>query len=145
MSGWKIRKQGENLINNFTYAFATGKKVNIAQSIDFLKDAPLDLVDWTIDHTIREDVHIVREPILEEIQIAELPPASERATVRWDRNPWAAAEGNPQQVREPVFWLWPYWMATLSGCYPVLQSMKPIPRYEQQMKSSVRPLFDKEI
>ena len=106
---------GENLVNNFTYAFATGKKMNIPQSIDFLKDTPLDLVDWSIDHKIREDVHIVREPILEEVQIAELPTASERATVRWDRNPWAATEGNPQQVREPVFWLWPYWMARYLG------------------------------
>jgi hypothetical protein len=109
------QEAGENLINNFTYAYATGEKVNVNQSIDFLKDVPLDLVDWPIDHTLREDVHLVRKPILEEVQIEELPAASERATVRWDRNPWAATEGNPQQVREPVFWLWPYWMARYLG------------------------------
>jgi len=102
---------GENLINNLTYALATGKKVNKHQTIEFLKDAPLDLVDWPIDHTMREDVQIVRSPILEEVQIAVLPSASERSTVRWDKNPWAAVQGDPQQVREPVFWLWPYWMA----------------------------------
>lgn len=113
------QEEGENLINNFTYAFATGKKVNIPQSVEFLKDTPLDLVDWPVDHRLREDVEIVREPILEELQVEELPPASERATVRWDRNPWAAYEGNPQQVREPVFWLWPYWMARYLG---VIQS-----------------------
>jgi hypothetical protein len=112
-----IQKQteGENLINNLTYALATGKKVNVPQTIDFLKDTPLDLVDWTIDHTLREDVQIVREPILEEIQISELPPASIRATVRWDKNPWSAVQGDPLQVREPVFWLWPYWMARYVG------------------------------
>jgi len=102
---------GENLINNLTYALATGRNVNVQQTIEFLRDAPLDLVDWKIDHTLREDVHLVREPILEEIQISELPPASERATVRWDKNPWAAVSGDPGQVREPNFWLWPYWMA----------------------------------
>jgi hypothetical protein len=102
---------GENLINNLTYTISTGKKMNVKQTIDFLKDAPLDLVDWYIDHTLREDVEIVRKPILEEIQISELPSGSERATVRWDKNPWAAIQGNPSQVREPVFWLWPYWMA----------------------------------
>lgn len=102
---------GENLINNLTYAIATGKKVNVRQTIDFLKDAPLDLVDWPIDHTLREDVQIVRSPIPEDVQISELPPASERSTVRWDKNPWAAVQGDLQQVREPVFWLWPYWMA----------------------------------
>lgn len=109
------QEAGENLINNFTYAFATGDKVNTRQSIDFLKDAPLDLVDWTIDHTLREDVRIVRQPILDEIQIDELPSASERSTVRWDKNPWAAVQGDPHQVREPVFWLWPYWMARYLG------------------------------
>ena len=102
---------GENLINNLTYAYATGKIVNVPQTIDFLRDTPLDLMDWPIDHTLREDVTIVRSPILEEIQISELPPASERATVRWDKNPWAARQGDLGMVREPVFWLWPYWMA----------------------------------
>lgn len=102
---------GENLINNLIYGIFRGKIVNTQQTIDFLRDTPLDLVDWTIDHTKREDVTIVRSPILEELQIAELPHASMRATVRWDKNPWAAIHGNPGQVREPVFWLWPYWMA----------------------------------
>lgn len=110
-----IQTSGENLINNLTYSIATGKKINVPQTIAFLKDAPLDLVDWRIDHTLREDVTVVREPILEEIQISELPPASERATVRWDKNPWAAVHGNPSRVREPVFWLWPYWMARYVG------------------------------
>ncbi len=105
------QETGENLVNNLTYAFATGEKVNVRQSIDFLRDAPLDLVDWPIDHTLREDVRIVRKPILEEVQVEELPSASERSTVRWDKNPWAAVQGDASQVREPVFWLWPYWMA----------------------------------
>jgi len=58
---------------------------------------------------------LVRTPILEDLQIDELPPASIRATVRWDKNPWAAVQGNPSQVREPVFWLWPYWEARYLG------------------------------
>ena len=106
---------GENLINNLTYALGTGQLVNTEQTIDFLKDAPLDLVDWRIDHTLREDVKLVHKPILEELQISELPPASMRGTVRWDKNPWAAISGNPSLVREPVFWLWPYWMARYLG------------------------------
>ncbi|MCF6223461.1 MAG: hypothetical protein L3J34_07000 [Flavobacteriaceae bacterium] len=112
MDEWMAKQTyGENLISNMTYALATGKKVNTKQTIDFLRDAPLDLVDWKIDHTLREDVQLVRKPILEELQISVLPAASERATVRWDVNPWAAIQGNPSRVREPVFWLWPYWMA----------------------------------
>ena len=105
------QKCGENLYNNLAYTLCTGKKINVEQTIDFLKDTPLDLVDWYIDHTKREDVKVVRKPILEEIQIDKLPPASIRATVRWDKNPWSAINGNPNSMREPVFWLWPYWEA----------------------------------
>ena len=105
------QKSGENLINNLSYTFATGKKVNVPQTVEFLRDAPLDLVDWPINHTLREDVKLVRSPILEDVQVSELPPASMRSTVRWDKNPWAAVQGDLQQEREPVFWLWPYWMA----------------------------------
>ena len=116
MDEWMEKQtEGENLYNNLVYTFVTGKKINVQQTIDFLKDAPLDLVDWHIDHTLREDVQMVRKPILEEVQISELPPASIRATVRWDKNPWAAVQGNPAQVREPVFWLWPYWEARYLG------------------------------
>ncbi len=116
MDEWMAKQTaGENLYNNLAYTFVTGQKINVQQTIDFLKDAPLDLVDWRIDHTLREDVQVVRSPILEELQIDKLPPASIRATVRWDKNPWAAVQGNPSQVREPVFWLWPYWEARYLG------------------------------
>lgn len=107
--------QGENLYNNLAYTICTGKKINVQQTIEFLKDTPLDLVEWVIDHTKREDVRIVRSPILEELQIDKLPPASIRATVRWDKNPWSARQGNPNSMREPVFWLWPYWEARYLG------------------------------
>jgi hypothetical protein len=85
--------------------------MEVNNSIDFVIDAPLDLVDWKIDHSKREDVRIVRSPILEEIQIGELPSASERAVVRWDKIPWSAIRGSGRMEREPVFWLFPYWMA----------------------------------
>jgi hypothetical protein len=39
-----------------------------------------------------------------------LQPASLRMTVRWDKNPWTLAGGDPHKEREPVFWLLPYWM-----------------------------------
>ena len=95
---------------NFTYNLLAGGSDELDNSIFFLKDAPLDLVDWTIDNGKREDLHLVREPILEDIQVNELRPPSEYRTMRWDRNPYHAIAGNPAQEREPVYWLLPYWM-----------------------------------
>jgi hypothetical protein len=101
-----------------TTSFMTGPGIDdreLAASIHFLVDTPLDLVDWHIDHSKREDIRIVRQPTLEERQTHVLVPPSLRATVRWDRNPWAAVNGHPTREREPVFWLFPYWLGRYIG------------------------------
>lgn len=105
-----MRRDDQNPQNNFFYSYARAKKEELNASVDFLIDTPLDLIDWKIDHTKREDISFQRAPILDEMQVNVLPPASIRATVRWDKNPWALNTGNPNMEREPVFWLLPYWM-----------------------------------
>ncbi|MVM28671.1 regulator [Spirosoma sp. HMF4905] len=109
------RKADKNPLINFLYCYSRDKKVELVPSIDFLVDTPLDLINWTVDHTKREDVSIVRTPVLDELQVNELPPASIRTVVRWDKNPWAAVNGQPDIEREPVFWLLPYWMGRYLG------------------------------
>ena len=95
---------------NFTYNILKGGHDGLEESIFFLQDAPLSLVDDYIDNGKREDLQLVRYPILEEVQVDELRPPSEYRTMRWDRNPYFAQAGNPYQEREPVYWLLPYWM-----------------------------------
>lgn len=108
---WIAQRKGDkNPLINFIYCFSRNKKVEIQSSVDLLKDTPLDLIDWTIDHAKREDIKLVRHPVLDEIQTDELQPASVRSTIRWDKNPWGIHSGNPNMEREPVFWLLPYWM-----------------------------------
>lgn len=107
---FETRKGDHNPLINFIYCYSRGKKEELANSVDFLKDTPLDLVDWHIDHTKREDIQLVRSIVLDELQVSKLPPASIRKTVRWDKNPFDARGGDPQVEREPVFWLLPYWM-----------------------------------
>ena len=112
MDEWyAINKKTECPLFDFMYAYARHKKINPEKDIRFLIDTPLDLVDWHIDHSAREDVKLVRKPTMEDIQVDKLPPASIRATIRWDSNPWLAESGDPHVEREPVFWLFPYWMA----------------------------------
>lgn len=103
-------KETTSPLVNFTYNYLTESHEELAGSIFFLKDAPLDLVDWKIDNGRREDLNVVRNPILEELQVDELRPPSEYRTIRWDRNPYVAVGGNPAQERDPVYWLLPYWM-----------------------------------
>ncbi|WP_080055484.1 ligand-binding sensor domain-containing protein [Spirosoma aerolatum] len=111
MDQWLQQRKGDkNPLINFLYCYSRNKSVELASSVEFLVDTPLDLVNWTVDHTKREDVRIIRTPVLDEWQVSELPPASIRTVVRWDKNPWAAVNGTPDIEREPVFWLLPYWM-----------------------------------
>ncbi len=100
---------------NFTYNYLAGGSDELESSVFFLKDAPLSMVDWRIDNGRREDLKVVRKPILEELQVNELRPPSEYRTIRWDRNPYAAVSGNPAQERDPVYWLLPYWMGRYLG------------------------------
>jgi len=108
---WMEKRKGDkNPLINFIYCFSRDKKVEIQSSVELLTDTPLDLIDWTIDHTKREDIDIVHAPVLDEIQVSALQPASIRAAIRWDKNPWGITTGNHNMEREPVFWLLPYWM-----------------------------------
>ena len=103
-------KKVKSPLVNFTYNYLTGGYDELDHSIFFLQDAPLDLVDWQIDNGRREDLRVVREPVLEVLQVHELRPPSEYRTMRWDRNPYVTVGGSPSQEREPVYWLLPYWM-----------------------------------
>jgi len=109
------RKDDHNPLINFIYSYCLNTKAELKNSVDFLIDTPLDLVDWPIDHRKREDIQVVRAPTLEDEQVSKLQPASIRLTVRWDKNPWTLAGGNPAVEREPVFWLLPYWMGRYLG------------------------------
>ncbi len=111
MDQWfEKNKETSSPFLNFTYNYLAGGQDELDNSIFFLKDAPLDLVDWSIDNGRREDLQVVRKPILEELQVDQLRPPSEYRTLRWDRNPYVALGGNPAQERDPVYWLLPYWM-----------------------------------
>ncbi len=102
---------------NFMYGAYTGSDPNLDCSIESLRDTPLDLVRWRIDNTKREDIHLTRYPEFEHIQTSRLLPVSERGGVmRWDRNPWAAVQGDGGHTEsDGVFWLLPYWMGRYYG------------------------------
>lgn len=116
LDGWFAKnRQINSPLVNFTYNLLAGGKAELDQSVAFLTDTPLDLVDWSVDNGPREDLSVVRHPILEELQMSELRPPSEYRSIRWDKNPYLTVAGNPHQEREPVFWLLPYWMGRHLG------------------------------
>ncbi len=119
---WAYRtvENDQNPFFNFIYGMAGGKDLHLQESVEFLRDQPLDLRQWTIDNSAREDLKLVREPMLDPLQTDRMLPPSERGVMRWDKNPWAAISGDftdPDGRLESsgVFWLLPYWMGRYYG------------------------------
>lgn len=84
--------------------------------VNFLRDTPIDLVEWTVDNTWREDVRLVRRPELEHWQLDRLLPPSERGVMRWDKNPWFAVRGAGGHIESSgVYYLLPYWLGRYAG------------------------------
>ena len=106
----QVRKKDQNPLISYLYSYGRGRKITPKASLDFLRDTPLDLVDWDIDHSKREDIRLTHAPVLNEWQLETVPPPAIRSTVRWDKNPWGLVRGAPDTEMEPVFWLLPYWM-----------------------------------
>ncbi len=114
---WAYRtvENDQNPFFNFIYAMAGGDNFHLQESVDFLRDQPLDLRHWTIDNSQREDLEWGRAPMLDPLQSDRMLPPSERGVMRWDKNPWAVISGDfsdPEGRSESsgVFWLLPYWM-----------------------------------
>jgi len=101
---------------NFINGSLKGEDPELEDSVAFLRDCPLDLVNWRIDNSRREDLQIVRGPVLEELSTSRLLPPSERGVVRWDKNPWMVAQGDGGHTEwATTFWLMPYWIGRYYG------------------------------
>jgi hypothetical protein len=114
---YKGIEKDESPFFNFLYAGLSGQKdPHFDQSLFALRDAPLDLIRWTMDNSQREDLRLVRAPEIEPLQTERMLPPSERFTIRWDQNPWAAVNGEKgEQESDGVYWMLPYWMGRYYG------------------------------
>lgn len=109
-------EKDHNPFFNFICGAYGVKDFNVEACVDFLRDAPLDLIHWSVDNSQREDVNLVRYPELYGWQVDRLLPASERYVMRWDKNPYDAAGGdNGFRESTGIYWLLPYWMGRYYG------------------------------
>ena len=98
------------------YASLTAQPSASLDCMAYLRDVPLDLINWTMDNSKREDLQLVRAPEIEPLQTSRLLPPSERGVIRWDKNPWEAVQGDGGHSEwAPTFWLLPYWMGRYCG------------------------------
>ncbi len=114
---WKIEQPERSPFFNFVYGSATTGDFDLAESVEWLRDTPLDTVRWTVDNTGRRDITIARHfSRFREPQSVTAFPPSERAVMRWNGSPYDVKGGNNGRTKlDGTFWLLPYWMGRYHG------------------------------
>ncbi len=88
-----------------------------------LRSWPLELVDWPVDNSAREDVLYEATKTrfnmahIESLKSRSPLPADERRQYRWNANPYLVAPpgGAGLQEGDPGAWLLPYWLGRWTG------------------------------
>jgi hypothetical protein len=101
---------------DFVYNRYSGKRVPLARAVEQLRDWPLDMIEWTVDTSRREDVKIDTTPGLDPGFLTRMVPRSEMGLCTWDQEPYKTSIGNDGAREEKgVDWLLAYWMGRYYG------------------------------
>jgi hypothetical protein len=101
---------------NFAYNRFSGRQVNLRRAVETLREWPLDMVEWTVDNSHREDVVFDRTPGYEPGRLTRILPRSEMGICMWDQEPYKAVIGRGgDREDKPTDWLLAYWMGRYYG------------------------------
>jgi hypothetical protein len=114
---WKIEQPEVSPFFNFVYGSATTGGFDLAESVEWLRDVPLDTVRWGVNNSGRRDVKMASfRTRFRRQQAATLLPISERPVMRWNGNPYEISSGETGHSKlDGTFWLLPYWMGRYHG------------------------------
>ena len=101
---------------DFVYNRYSGSHSPLDAAVENLREWPLDLIEWTVDNSQREDVQRDTTPGLDEGSLTRLLPRSEIAICCWDQEPYRASMGSDGKREEKgTDWLIAYWMGRYYG------------------------------
>ncbi len=114
---WQIERPEHSPLFNFIYGSAASGGLDLAESVEWLRDFPLDLVYWGVDNRGRRDLPL--NPVASRFgrpQAKLALPPSERSLMRWNGNPYAlGGGGGGHNEDDGTVWLLPYWMGRYHG------------------------------
>ena len=116
--GWHATCRRDRIpFYDFVFNTFSGQRVPLAESVETLREWPLDMIEWTVDNRSREDVQVERRPGTDDEHLTEILPRSEMGLVMWDQDPYKAIIGRGgQREDKPTDWLLAYWMGRYWGC-----------------------------
>jgi len=107
-SHWEIERNEKNPLWNYLYALSGGKNIDVEDSAWWLREFPIDLIDWKVDNSHRKDL-IKIKPNFRNQTYHEVLPQDER--VLGLHNGAYRNNGGSDGTREydPYIYLLPYW------------------------------------
>jgi len=107
---WEIEKVEGNPLWNFIYASTGTKEFDLEGALWTLRGFPLDMIDWTVSNSHRQDI-TRKKPNFRHQQLEELLPPYERRITRWNGQPFVldGGSGGALELAGDEFLL-PYWM-----------------------------------
>lgn len=113
---WDIERPEKNALWNFTYAMTGAKEFDLGQSIDFLKDYPLDLRNWAVKNSQRKDIKLIPANFRGQTT-PELLPLGEMPLYRHNSQIFRLdSDGDGKTlISAGDVWLLPYWMGRYLG------------------------------
>ncbi len=101
---------------DFVYARFSGTSIPLSRAVETLREWPLDMVEWTVDNSKREDVKWDRTPGRDESHLTRILPRGEMGLCNWDQEPYRAVIGmGGTREDKPTDWLLAYWMGRYWG------------------------------
>ena len=116
---WDVIKAEKQSAFGIIYSVArngtNGAKEAVQQSLETLREYPLDLVEWPTDNSQRLDLHIDKSMIPLIRRSEDAIPRHQSAALRWCKDPFAFVGGDGMMEEDPTFFLSPFWMAAYHG------------------------------
>jgi hypothetical protein len=113
---WEIERPEKNALWNFTYAMTGAKEFDLDQSIEFLKTYPLDLRNWGMQNSQRQDIERIALNFRGQTT-KELLPLGEIPIYRHNGQIFTldSSGDGTSLISAGDTWLLPYWMGRYLG------------------------------
>ena len=108
-SHWEIERSENNPLWNFLYALSGGKDIDLKESIWWLKEYPLDLIDWKIENKHRKDLIKVPSNFRKQ-EYSQVLPRDERPHHLHNRAYRNNGGSGGYREYSPYIYLLPYWV-----------------------------------
>jgi hypothetical protein len=114
---WNAERPEKNGLWNLCYAMTGAKAFDKNETIWFLKEFPLDMVEWTVRNSHRKDLEFL-EPNFRRQSTKEVLPPDERPELKHNRNLFTLdrlGHNGGSELSAGDSFLLPYWMGRYLG------------------------------